>query len=171
MARAGVFVRSESTFRCSRIPKHWQSGSTSAEPRAPTAVEVAAAAPTPAAVPRAPSPPDHFGLADLASRGSDSSPSRRRCASQDPIGHLGTSDCWAQGPGPPVPRGRGRQPVRKRTKPTRHPAARSWSAEPTVSFAWQSPSPKDFPETGIQARSDSTSSLAAQLPLLVLPRR
>src|ERR1700722_14576358 len=30
-------VRPGSISRCSRIPNHWQSGSTSAEPRAPTA--------------------------------------------------------------------------------------------------------------------------------------
>jgi hypothetical protein len=114
-------VRPGSIFRCSRIPNHWQSGSTSAEPRAPTAGEVAAAAPTAAGAPRVPSPPDRFGLPDLASRGSDSSPS----CSPGSIDHLGTSDSWARGPGPRGPRGRGRRRVRKRTKPTRHPPARS----------------------------------------------
>ena len=151
-------VRSPSIFRCSRIPNHWQSGSTSAGPQAPTAVEVAAAAPTAAAVPRGPSPPDHPGLPDLASHGSDSSPSCRCCPSPGPSDHPGTSESWAQGP--PGPRGRGRRAVRKPTMPTPRRAARSQTAEPTVSFALQSPSPKNFPETRIQASNDSKSSRA-----------
>jgi hypothetical protein len=134
------WVRPESISRCSRIPKHRWSGSTSAEPQAPTAAAVAAAAPTPVRAPRAPSPPDHFGLPDLASRGSDSSPSRRLCPSPGPTDQLGTSDCWAQGRGPPEPRGR--QLARNRTTPTRHPPARCQSAEST---ALPSPSPKNFP--------------------------
>ena len=142
-ARAGVF-RSESIFRCSRIPKRWRSGSTSAGPQAPTAREAVAAAPTAAGAPRVPNRPDQTGLPDVASRGSDSSPSQRRCSSPGPMDHPGTSDSRAQGPEPPGPRGWGRRPVRKRTKPTRHPSARSWTAEPTVSFALRSPSPKNF---------------------------
>ena len=34
-----------------------------------------------------------FGLPDLASPGSDSSPSRTPCPNRGPIDHLGTSDC------------------------------------------------------------------------------
>jgi len=101
-------------------------------------VEVAAASPTAAGGPRVPSPPGQTALPDLASRGSDSSPSSRSCPSPDSIDHLGTSDCPAQGAAPPGPRGRGRQPVRKRTGPARNPSARWCTAEPTVSFASQS---------------------------------
>ena len=135
-------VRPGSISRCSRIPNHWQSGSTSAEPRAPTAGEVAAAGPTAAGAPRVPSPPDHVSLLDLASRGSYASPSCRRCPSPGSTDRPGTSDNRAREPGPRWPRGSGRRPVRKRPKPTRHPPARSYTAEPTVSFALQSPSPK-----------------------------
>ena len=142
---ATQWVRPESIFRCSRIPKHWQSGSTSAEPQAPTTAGVAAAAPIPAEVPRAPT---QVGLPHLASRGSDSSPSRRRRPSPGPIDHLGTSDWWAQGPGPPGPKGPYRRPVRNPSTPARPPPTHSQTAEPTVSFALQSPSPKDFPATG-----------------------
>ena len=139
------WVRPESISRCSRIPKHRWSGSTSAEPQAPTAPALAAAAPTPARAPRVPSPPDHFGLPDLASHGSDSSPSRRLCPIPRPIDHLGTSDCWAQGPGPPERRGR--QLARNRTTRKRLPPARCQTAE---SIALTSPSLKNFPWTAIK---------------------
>ena len=121
---ATQWARPESIFRCSRIPTYWQSGSTSAEPQAPTTAVAAAAAPTPAEAPRAPT---HAGLPHLASRGSDSSPSRTRRPSPGPIDHLGTSDWWAQGPGPPGPKGLNRQPVRNRQ---RQPAPRQHTRRP-----------------------------------------
>lgn len=139
------WVRSESISGCSRIPTHSQSGSTSPVPRAPTAVEVVAAAPTSAGVPRVPSSPDQFGLPDLVRRGSGSSPSRRPSPSLGPIHRPGTSDSWAQGAGPPGPRGR--RPARAQTKPTRHPPARLWTA-------LHSPSAKDFPSTRFKASSE-----------------
>jgi hypothetical protein len=89
-----------------------------------------------AGVPRVPSPPGP----DLASRGTDSSPSGSCCPRLGPIADRGTSGCWAREPGPP---GRYRRPDPKRTKPARSPPTCQYTAEPTVSFALPSPSPKN----------------------------
>jgi hypothetical protein len=113
-------VRSKSICCCSRIPSHGQSGSTSRSRPAPTAVEVAAAAPTTAGVPRARCPSDLPGQQHAASRGSDSNPSRRCRPSLDPIDHRDTSDSSAR-----APPARYRQPVRKRTAQSRHLRAHS----------------------------------------------
>ena len=149
--------RSESIFRCSRIPRRPSSGSTSAERPAPTAAEAVAAAPIPAGVPRVPSPPDHFGPPDLASRDSGSSPTRRRCPSSDSTDRPGTSGCWALAGAPPGPRDRSHRSVRRPIKPTRHPPTGSQTAEPKVSFALRSPSPKDFAWTAIRASTEPHS--------------
>jgi hypothetical protein len=95
-------------------------------------VQVAAAAPTAAGVPRVPSPP----VPDLASRGTDSSPSGSWCPRPGPIADQGTSGCWVREPGPLV---RHRRPARKRRRPARYPPI----AEPAVSRALPSPSPKN----------------------------
>ena len=144
-------VRPKSIPRYSRIPNYWHWGSTSSWPPGPTAVEVAAAAPTAAGVPTAPSRPGrpaHFdtGLPDPSSRGSDSCPSC--CPSSDPMDHPGTSASWAQEPAPPGPR---RQPIRKRIRPDHRPPARSCTAEPTVSPASPYPYSNSCP-----FRTDST---------------
>jgi hypothetical protein len=134
----------------------------------------AAAAPTQGAGPRVPSPLDQTGLPDVASRGSDSNPSPTRCPTRGPTDHLGTSARSAQGPGPPGPTGR--QPVRKRTTPAHHPRARSLTAEPTVSFASESPSPKNFltsqldevafPSSGEDGRSSRRRLVSATTRLI-----
>jgi hypothetical protein len=88
--------------------------------------------PTAAGVPRVPSPP----VPDLASRGTDSSPSGNWFPRPGPIADQGTSGCWVREPGPLV---RHRRPARKRTRPARYPPI----GKPTVSRALPSPSPKN----------------------------
>ena len=61
------------------------------------------------------------------------------------IDRPGTSDCWAQGRGPPEPWGR--PLARNRTTPTRRPPAR---CQTTESVVLPSPSLKNFPQTGIK---------------------
>lgn len=136
-------IRWESISRCSKCPSYrrrW--GSTSFEPRAPRPVGGVAAGPTPAEVPRAPTPPGRSGRPDVASRGSDSSPSPPRCPRWGSTDRPGTSDRRVAAPGPP--QRRCHRPGPERTASTRRPP-RSQSAAPR---SLQSPSPKNFPRRG-----------------------
>lgn len=127
----------------------------------------------PARAPRVPHPPDHSDLPGLAKRGNDSNPSRRRCPSPDSTDHPGTSDWSARGPPAPT----GRRPVRAHTKRTPHPPARSQTGEAAVSFASQSPSPKDLPCPGSKqvvvgsSRACGCEARSAARTLKRIPRR
>lgn len=154
-------LRSESRPGYSRTPNHWRSGSTSPEPRAPTAVAVAAAAPTAARLPTGRSRPDRFGLPDLAHRGSDSSPSRRPYPNSGPIDPPGTSDSWARASGSRAPRDR--LPTPGRTTPTPQSPA-------PLRTALQTPSVKDFPSTRSIASTDFAKPLVVSAAVPKLPR-
>jgi hypothetical protein len=124
LAQDRVDTRPASTSRCSSTPNDSHRGSTSREPRAPTAVAVVAVAPTAEADPSRP------GCCCLPSRGSYSSPSC--CPNRGSIAGLGTSDTSVreQAPlaRPPWPtRGQTRQYHRPPARPYRR-AARAFLA-------------------------------------------
>jgi hypothetical protein len=129
-------VRAGPRFRHSRIPSHSYRGSIRRQPKAPTAVALAAAPPTAVVLPNGPGRSCRPSRGSYPNRGWDPSPS--------PTGRPGTSDgdMRVQAKAPP---GRCPRPVRERTNLGHQPPARSCRGEATVLFAFRYSCRQGFP--------------------------